>query len=97
MAATGVTVADLAISQFNEFKKSSNLLRYMIFKIDNGQIVTELDSDNANFEEFLSHLPADDCRYATYKMAFTTTDGRPNEKVVSISWQVFVIFFLDNI
>jgi cofilin len=33
-------------------------------------------------------LPADDCRYALYDMDFTTTDGRPANKLVFISWCV---------
>lgn len=31
-------------------------------------------------------LPADDCRYAIFDMDFTTNDGRPGNKLVSISW-----------
>ena len=38
------------------------------------------------FDEFLALLPADDCRYAIYDMNFTTTDGRPGNKLVSIAW-----------
>jgi hypothetical protein len=31
-------------------------------------------------------MPSDDCRYALYDMDFTTTDGRPANKLVFISW-----------
>eukprot|EP00128_Syssomonas_multiformis_P009557 Colp12_sorted_trinity150504_noHs@16462 len=87
MAATGVSVADEVVEKFAEFKKSSNKTTFITYKIENGQIVTETTSgEGEKFETFLSALPADDCRYAIYSMDFTTTDGRPANKLVSISW-----------
>ncbi len=85
MASTGVSVSDSAIADFNEFKKSSNKTKFLIFKID-GSIVKEHASESGNFDEFVALLPSDDCRYAVYKMDFTTNDGRPNTKLVSIAW-----------
>ncbi len=86
MASTGVSVSDASIAEFNEFKKASNATRYMTMKIENGQIVTERTSEDKSFDEFLGNLPADECRYAVYKMDFTTNDGRSNTKLVQISW-----------
>ena len=87
MAATGVTVADSVVDQFTEFKKASNKTTFIIFKIDDGKIVSELASgEGETFDTFLSHMPADDCRYAIYSMDFTTNDGRPANKLVSITW-----------
>ena len=86
MASTGVSVSDQCINQFNEFKKQSNPLKFITFKIDKGVIVSEHVSESSSFEEFIGLLPADDCRYAVYKMEFTTNDGRPGEKIVSIAW-----------
>ncbi len=87
MASTGVSVSDSAIAQFNEFKKSSNKTPFLIFKIDNGSIVVEHSApDSGNFDEFIALLPADECRYGVFKMDFTTTDGRPGTKLVSIAW-----------
>lgn len=83
---TGVGVSDAAVADFTEFKKQSNSTRYIVFKIDGGVIVTEATSDNADFADFISKLPANECRYAVYKMDFTTTDGRPNTKIASIAW-----------
>jgi cofilin len=40
----------------------------------------------ASFDAFIEEFPADDCRYAIYDMNFTTNDGRPANKLVSISW-----------
>jgi len=86
MAATGVSVADATIAEFNDFKKATNPTKYMVMKIEKGQIITESTSESASFEEFISGLPADDCRYAVYKMDFTTNDGRPGTKLVKIAW-----------
>ncbi len=87
MASTGVSVADASIAQFNEFKKSSNPILFLIFKIANGSIVTEhTSSETANFQDFIALLPSDDCRYGVYKMDYTTNDGRPASKLVSIAW-----------
>jgi cofilin len=86
MASTGIAVSDAAIADFNEFKKSSNKTKFLIFKIENNTIVTEHTSELAVFDDFLALLPTDQCRYAVYKMDFVTNDGRPNTKLVSIAW-----------
>jgi cofilin len=84
---TGVTVSDEVAANFTEFKKASNKTTYIVYKIEDGKIVTEFTSgEGASFDEFLSKLPADDCRYALYSMDFTTNDGRPTNKLVSIAW-----------
>jgi hypothetical protein len=86
MAATGVAVSDEVISQFNDVKLGRVQAKYMIYKIENGMIVTETTSNDQSFENFVNSLPTDDCRYAIYDMNFTTTDGRPGNKLVSIAW-----------
>lgn len=84
---TGVTMSDAATADFNEFKKQSNKTLFLVFAIQNGTIVTEHTAGpDANFTSFMGLLPAEDCRYAVYKMDYTTSDGRPNTKLVSISW-----------
>lgn len=90
MASTGITVPDASITDFNEFKKSNNPLRFIILKIEEGRIVTEHQGNSTNFEDFLALLPAKDGRYVVYKMSYTTADGRPGEKLASISWQVLL-------
>jgi len=83
---TGVTVSDASVAAFTEFKKQSNSTKFLIFKIEGPSIVTEHSSESADFNEFMTLLPTNDCRYAVYKMDFTTTDGRPNTKIASIAW-----------
>ena len=86
MANTGVTVSDELVSQFNDVKLGRVKAKFLIYKIENGMIITETISQEPSFEEFLKLLPEDDCRYAVYDQEFTTTDGRPNNKLVSIAW-----------
>jgi cofilin len=84
---TGVTASDEVVTNFTELKKQSNKTTYVVYKIEDGKIVTEFTSgEDALFSDFLTHLPADDCRYALYKMDFTTNDGRPGNKLVNIAW-----------
>ena len=84
--ATGVTVQTDTINLFNEFKKSSNPLRFVTAVIDNGVIVSADSSESKDFADFISHFKPGECKYALYKCAHTTKDGRPAEKIVSILW-----------
>ena len=88
MAATGISVADEVVSQFNEIKLQRIKVKYVVYKIENGSIVTERVSESAEptFEEFLALLPPNECRYAIYDMNFSTNDGRPGNKLVMVSW-----------
>jgi hypothetical protein len=86
--ATGVAMADTAVAAFNEFKKASNTTLFIIFHIKDEKVieVERTAQEGDTFETFKSHLPDNDCRYAAYKMDYTTSDGRPNTKIVSITW-----------
>jgi len=91
MASTGVTVADEVAKEFNEIKlgklrEGEDKVKFIVYKIVDGKIVKEKHSISTNFEDFLSELPKDDCRYAIYDMEFVTNDGRPGNKLVSIAW-----------
>jgi len=86
MAATGVAVSDEVSSQFNDVKLGRIQAKYLIYKIEDGEIITESTSNEQSFDTFVNALPADDCRYAIYDMNFTTNDGRPGNKLVSITW-----------
>mmetsp|Transcript_8817 Transcript_8817/g.9336 ORF Transcript_8817/g.9336 Transcript_8817/m.9336 type:complete len:139 (-) Transcript_8817:107-523(-) len=86
MANTGVTVSDDVINHFNEMKLKRIQPKFVVYKIEGGLIVKDTESESANFDDFLSSLPPDDCRYAVYDMDFTTTDGRPGNKLVMVAW-----------
>lgn len=86
MAATGVSVDDAVIAQFNDVKLGRVKAKYITYKIVDGVIVSDLIGVSEIFSEFVALLPADDCRYAMYDMNFTTNDGRPGNKLVFITW-----------
>lgn len=86
MAATGISVADSAIAEFNTFKLSSNPGKYMLLKIEGGSIVVEKVSEDSNLSTLLDELRPDDCRYIVYKKTVDFDDGRSTEKLVLISW-----------
>lgn len=61
----------------------------MISRIDGPFIVTDtLGAADATFADFIAHLPPAECRYAIYDAVFTTSDGRPNKKLVFVAWFV---------
>lgn len=86
MAATGVSVDDSVISQFNDVKLGRVKAKFITYKIVDGVIVTDNVSQSTSFDEFVGTLPSDDCRYAMYDMDFMTNDGRPGNKLVFITW-----------
>ena len=93
-AATGVTVADEVMTEFNEFKLGRVKAKFIIYKIVDGKIITDTISESDNFDEFISLLPPDDCRYAVYDMEFSTTDGRPGNKIVMVAWYYLIQYHL---
>jgi cofilin len=88
MVATGVTVSDDAIHEFNNVvNKHRSSATFVIYKIENENvIVTEHLSESQDFQEFLSLLPDDDCRYALYKTTYTAGENRQGCKLVKITW-----------
>ena len=85
--ATGVKVHDDVGPQYNDFKLKKLGAKFILYKIDNGLIVTDvLGAHDATYDDFIAHLPPDEPRYAVYDFEYTTKDGRPADKVVFISW-----------
>ena len=60
--------------------------KFIIYKIDGPNIISEQKSESDDFDTFLAALPPDDCRYAIYDMDFETNDGRPGNKLVMVAW-----------
>lgn len=88
MANTGVIVSQAVVDQFGDFKLSKNKTTFLIFKIANKkEIVTDHTSgEGESYSTFLALMPENECRFAIYSFEFTTKDGRPTNKLVSISW-----------
>lgn len=64
--------------------------RYIIYKLneDNTSIVIEKKAESCDkYEEFLSELPEDDCRYAVYDFEFEKSPGEGiRNKICFIVW-----------
>ena len=74
------------IEQFNDVKLKKTKFKYIIYKIEGPEIVTEKTSESGDWNEFLGGFPDDDGRYALYDMDYETNDGRRSNKLVFISW-----------
>eukprot|EP00597_Dinobryon_sp_UTEXLB2267_P009230 CAMPEP_0170087918 /NCGR_PEP_ID=MMETSP0019_2-20121128/22291_1 /TAXON_ID=98059 /ORGANISM="Dinobryon sp., Strain UTEXLB2267" /LENGTH=107 /DNA_ID=CAMNT_0010305839 /DNA_START=138 /DNA_END=461 /DNA_ORIENTATION=+ len=56
-------------------------------KIVDGKIVLEKISDSVSYEDFIADVNKDGTpRYAIKKLAYESLDGRPCEKLVSLTW-----------
>lgn len=86
MAATGVTCSAELVAEYEMFKKSSNTLKFIVCKIEDGKVVLEHKSEDEDYQKFIELLPENDGRFCVYKCKFTLDDDRVNEKLVFISW-----------
>jgi cofilin len=66
----------------------SKSLKYILFKLNNSrtEIVVDKTSESSDYEEFLSNLPADGCKWAVYDFSYTLEDGSQRSKLCFFSW-----------
>eukprot|EP00743_Colponemidia_sp_Colp-15_P000620 GILK01000693.1.p1 GENE.GILK01000693.1~~GILK01000693.1.p1 ORF type:complete len:150 (+),score=24.93 GILK01000693.1:40-450(+) len=85
--ASGIGAADSCVEKYNELKLRHNA-RYIIYKIEEGREIQieHIGERAATYDQFLSLLPENDCRYAVFDYEFNTTDGRPQSKLVFFAW-----------
>jgi len=88
---TGVIVADDVAFAFNEFKlkRGEFHLKYFIYKIGKDKKTIEIEKKGSldkNYDDFVSDLPENDCRYGLLDLDFESDDGRPTSKLLFISW-----------
>ncbi|KAI3712544.1 hypothetical protein L1987_71102 [Smallanthus sonchifolius] len=85
-AASGMAVKDECKLKFLELKSKRNH-RYIIFKIEELQVIVEkLGSPDASYEDFTNSLPSNECRYAVYDFDFTTDENCQKSKIFFIAW-----------
>jgi len=89
MAASGVTVQDAVVNEFNNIK-IKHLYSYIQMKItdDLKEIEVEkcVESSSANWDQFVAQLPKDDCRYIVYDFHFSTGKSGDREQLIFIPW-----------
>jgi len=87
MSHTGVQVNVDCITKFNEFKLRSNH-KYIVFKMSDDLkevVIEKLGQIDATFDEFISSLPDNDCRYGVCSVDYSSSDGERN-KMVFLLW-----------
>ncbi|GAU19464.1 hypothetical protein TSUD_77080 [Trifolium subterraneum] len=85
-AASGMAVNDECKLRFQELK-SKRSYRYIVFKLEEQQVVVEKCGDpNASYEDFMACFPANECRYAVYDFDFTTDENCQKSKIFFVAW-----------
>jgi len=85
---SGVAVNDEIVTKFTELKLGHQH-RFLIFKLNdtNTEVVLEKSGPpSATYDEFVACMPANDCRYGIFDLAFTAEDGGQRSKIVFILW-----------
>jgi len=89
MAASGVTVQDQVVTEFNNIK-IGHKYTYILMKItdDFKEIEVERTAEvgTGSWEDFTTGLPANDCRYAVYDFHFDTGKAGQREQLIFIVW-----------
>jgi cofilin len=82
-----VIAAPACLQTFQELKMSKSL-KYILFKLNDTrtQIVVDKTSENPDYEEFVTNLPADGCRWAVYDFSYKLEDGSQRNKLCFFSW-----------
>ena len=63
-----------------------NRHKAITFKIEGTEVVPAEKIDSADFDDFLGALPESDGRFCVVDFSYETSDGRPTDKVVLVSW-----------
>jgi cofilin len=67
---------------------SHSELKYIIFKLsdDNKEITVEKSSNSASYDDFVSDLPANTCRYAIYDFEYEKGNEGKRNKLCFYAW-----------
>lgn len=67
--------------------KLGKSIKYIIYKLsdDNTEIVVEKTSQSKDYDDFVSSLPEQECRYAVYDFEFEKEDGK-RSKICFVAW-----------
>ena len=89
MAASGVTVQDAVVTEFNNIK-IGHKYSYIQLKLTDDLREIEVEKTVAagagSYEEFVQQLPANDCRYVVYDFHFDTGKAGSREQLIFVVW-----------
>ncbi|KQK12439.1 actin-depolymerizing factor 4 [Brachypodium distachyon] len=86
-ASSGAGVHDDCNLRFVELK-SKRLHRFITYKLENQKeiVVENIGERTATYEDFVSKLPENDCRFAVYDFDFFTAEDVPKSRIFYIFW-----------
>ncbi|KAF8978252.1 cofilin [Entomortierella lignicola] len=86
-SSSGVQVDQSCLQAFQDLKIAKKT-KYIFFKLsdDLKSVVVESQSETGDYDDFLSGLPEDDCRWAVYDLNFKLDDGGERNKIVFYAW-----------
>ncbi|KAI4522357.1 hypothetical protein K523DRAFT_321985 [Schizophyllum commune Tattone D] len=84
--ASGVGVNPVCLDEYQKLKLGKSI-KYIIYKLsdDNTEIVVEKTSQSKDYDDFVSSLPEQECRYAVYDFEFEKEDGK-RSKICFVAW-----------
>ena len=93
--ATGVKVTDECINVYQDLKLKKKY-KYIVYKLtaDNTTIEVERTAECSDYDEFVSALPVDDCRYAVYDFAWDTNGEGLRNKICFYTWYIHTYIYL---
>lgn len=87
--ASGIGPTDECVTKYEELKLKHSK-RFIIYKIEGSSIIIEHEADaSKTYDDFLSTLKScaeNEPRFAVVDFAYSTADGRPQEKPIFIHW-----------
>ncbi|KAI8589705.1 hypothetical protein BDZ88DRAFT_451848 [Geranomyces variabilis] len=87
MHSSGVGVQDTAVEAFQDLKLKKKY-RYIIYKMNDAltEILVEKTVESADYESFVSALPANECRYGVYDFQYDTAGEGTRNKILFYVW-----------
>jgi len=85
---TGVGVADQCIEEFNQLKLGKSV-RYVMYGLnaDNSQVIVLNKGDKTlSYNDFVSALPPNECRWAVLDFEFQSNDAGTRNKILFVAW-----------
>ncbi|XP_073054778.1 actin-depolymerizing factor 3 isoform X1 [Primulina huaijiensis] len=87
-SASGMAVHDDCKLKFMELK-TKRTHRFIVYKIEEKQkqvMVEKLGEPGQTYDDFITFLPADECRYAVFDFEFLTKENVPKSRIFFIAW-----------
>ncbi|XP_073303079.1 actin-depolymerizing factor 3-like [Primulina huaijiensis] len=87
-SASGMAVHDDCKLKFMELK-TKRTHRFIVYKIEEKQkqvMVEKLGEPGQTYDDFITLLPADECRYAVFDFEFLTKENVPKSRIFFIAW-----------